>query len=231
MMSDACSLILFMCNSCRTPMWMRGVPALHKIKAASRRRIPLLVLNLKNLLKPTNNNMKTDVNHDSDCAMHNEPHMPNGPCNCDTGMKQLVYDELLSRGNDNLAEPPRNVVHAILRGYTALRKKEEDNAGHSGRGERGITFLEALFDFVATPEGKRSEAQHGRAQLGVDGNCGFALLGTNLQEGEAEFVEIQPGREPDNALAAGLQALKALRHRLKLPELNYYFGPSHPYGN
>lgn len=29
-----------------------------------------------------------------------------------------------------------------------------------------------------------------RAILSVDGNCGCALLGENLQEGEAEFVEI-----------------------------------------
>lgn len=73
-------------------------------------------------------------------------------------------------------------------------------------------------------------ARFGRAQLGVDGNCGFALLGPDLQEGEAEFVEIQPGREPDNALTACKAALGKLRERLKLPELNYYFGASHPYG-
>lgn len=30
-----------------------------------------------------------------------------------------------------------------------------------------------------------------RAILSVDGNCGCALLGENLQEGEAEFVEIK----------------------------------------
>ena len=29
-----------------------------------------------------------------------------------------------------------------------------------------------------------------RAELGVDGNCGFALLGENTQEGEAEFIKI-----------------------------------------
>jgi hypothetical protein len=72
--------------------------------------------------------------------------------------------------------------------------------------------------------------KYGRAQLGIDGNCGFALLGPDLQEGEAEFVEIQPGREPDNALAACKAALGKLRERLELPEMNYYFGESHPYG-
>ena len=29
-----------------------------------------------------------------------------------------------------------------------------------------------------------------RAELGIDGNAGFALLGDDLQSGEAEFVEI-----------------------------------------
>lgn len=29
-----------------------------------------------------------------------------------------------------------------------------------------------------------------RAVIGVDGNCGFALLGENLQEGEVEFQMI-----------------------------------------
>ena len=72
--------------------------------------------------------------------------------------------------------------------------------------------------------------KYGRAQLGVDGSCGFALLGPDIQEGEAEFVEIQPGREPDNALTACKLALKKLRERLNTPELNYYFGESHPYG-
>ena len=30
-----------------------------------------------------------------------------------------------------------------------------------------------------------------RAEIGIDGNCGFALLGEDLQVGEAEFVEIK----------------------------------------
>lgn len=36
-----------------------------------------------------------------------------------------------------------------------------------------------------------------RALIGVDGNCGFALLGENLQEGESEFVEIEPVEVPE----------------------------------
>jgi len=82
---------------------------------------------------------------------------------------------------------------------------------------------------------------YGRAQLGIDGNCGFALLGPDLQEGEAEFVEI--AKAPDTGvglvvptgkhaaeLAACRKALALLRKRLELPALNYFFGPSHPYG-
>lgn len=91
-----------------------------------------------------------------------------------------------------------------------------------------------------------------RAELGIDGNCGFALLGENIQEGEAEFVEITPvvvepyyantrheqftgERHNQLSLSAKLraakQALEKLRARLNRPDLSYYFGPSHPYGN
>jgi hypothetical protein len=92
--------------------------------------------------------------------------------------------------------------------------------------------------------------KYGRAQLGIDGNCGFALLGSDLQEGEAEFVEIaevdrstppatrheQFTGEVENArgrgakLSACQQAMAKLRERLGVPGLSYYFGPSHPYG-
>lgn len=88
-----------------------------------------------------------------------------------------------------------------------------------------------------------------RAELGIDGNCGFALLGANIQEGEAEFVEI-PAVQPDNSthherytqentasrdqaaqLSACKEALRRLRVRLGKPDLSYYFGRSHPYGD
>lgn len=90
-----------------------------------------------------------------------------------------------------------------------------------------------------------------RAELGIDGNCGFALLGPDLQEGEAEFVEIEPvtvppaitetrheqftcehrlGLEHSAKLRAAKSALQKLRDRLGRPDLSYYFGPSHPYG-
>lgn len=87
-----------------------------------------------------------------------------------------------------------------------------------------------------------------RAELGIDGDCGFALLGEDIQSGEAEFAEIE-GVTPDNSthherftqehtmqmelgakLRACGQALEQLRTRLNMPELSYYFGKSHPYG-
>jgi hypothetical protein len=90
--------------------------------------------------------------------------------------------------------------------------------------------------------------KYGRAQLGIDGNCGFALLGGDLQEGESEFIEI-PITEPDNSthherytrertqqmelsekLWACKEAFNRLKDRLNLPEMSYYFGKSHPYG-
>lgn len=69
--------------------------------------------------------------------------------------------------------------------------------------------------------------KYGRAQLGIDGNCGFALLGGDLQEGEAEFEEIT---STCSELGAPKKALQKLRDRLGLPDLSYYFGISHPYG-
>lgn len=80
-----------------------------------------------------------------------------------------------------------------------------------------------------------------RAELGVDGNCGFALLGDNLQSGEAEFVEIalppERSRDPNRyqssewCAAAGLAATKAyrrLKERLEGQPFSYRLGPSHP---
>jgi hypothetical protein len=73
-----------------------------------------------------------------------------------------------------------------------------------------------------------------RAQLGIDGNCGFALLGDDLQSGEAEFVEIAaPTYEravSADEVAAARQAFENLKLRLNMPNLSFYFGPSHPYG-
>lgn len=63
-----------------------------------------------------------------------------------------------------------------------------------------------------------------RALLSVDGNAGCALLGANLQEGEAEFVTVECRDDEHISQAevrACYQALKALRNRLGKPDLSY----------
>ena len=75
-----------------------------------------------------------------------------------------------------------------------------------------------------------------RAELGIDGNCGFALLGPDIQEGEAEFVKFTETSDKayyaplKDKLIACFQAFEKLHERLHLPELSFYFGRSHPYG-
>lgn len=72
-----------------------------------------------------------------------------------------------------------------------------------------------------------------RAELGIDGNCGFALLGENLQEGEAEFEEIKtdaPLWSMEGRLASKRainRAFTRLKARIGRP-ISYYIGPSHP---
>lgn len=80
-----------------------------------------------------------------------------------------------------------------------------------------------------------------RAELGVDGNAGFALLGENLHEGAAEFVEIalplEASKDPNRynksewlqaAKIACNKAYRALHARLPDRQFSYYLGPSHP---
>ena len=80
-----------------------------------------------------------------------------------------------------------------------------------------------------------------RAEIGVDGNCGFALLGEDLQVGEAEFVEIdmplEESKDPfryrhsDWCAAASRAATKAYRNlqkRLAPRVISYFLGASHP---
>lgn len=68
--------------------------------------------------------------------------------------------------------------------------------------------------------------EYRRAEVGVDGNCGYALLGPNIQEGEAEFVEMPNISEhPDPERYAWGKALYMLRKRLGLPQLSYFIGP------
>lgn len=69
-----------------------------------------------------------------------------------------------------------------------------------------------------------------RAVLSVDGNCGCALLGETLQEGEAEFVEVQkrPDEHLDDAEArACTQAYRKLCARLGR-QLSYAWYPRRP---
>jgi len=63
----------------------------------------------------------------------------------------------------------------------------------------------------------------GRAQVGLDGSHGFALLGENLQEGEAEFSPIEgwPNATYRQERAAWGRALKALEERLGSGPLRY----------
>lgn len=57
------------------------------------------------------------------------------------------------------------------------------------------------------------------AVCGFDGNAGFALLGENIQEGEAEFVTIaEPGGDYERSFAL-ISALENLRERLNMPNL------------
>lgn len=78
---------------------------------------------------------------------------------------------------------------------------------------------------------ERPVAQFDRAELGIDGNAGFALLGPNIQEGEAEFVEVPPEdgvrSQHDRECWAATQAFNKLKERLGRP-LSYFIGPSHP---
>lgn len=90
-----------------------------------------------------------------------------------------------------------------------------------------------------------------KAVIGIDGDCGFALLGEDLQSGEAEFQKIDyattpPVQIPSDASEqeveaarktaqdgakhfAAKTALEKLKARLNKPELEFEFHESHPY--
>lgn len=80
-----------------------------------------------------------------------------------------------------------------------------------------------------------------RAELGVDGNAGFALLGRDLMEGEAEFVTIdlppEASKDPNRyhksewvsaAKRAANKAYRKLKERLPDRQFSYYLGTSYP---
>lgn len=129
-----------------------------------------------------------------------------------------------------------------------------------GEGEAGMSYEPTTycryctepFDVYHAPDEricdscKETLPKLERAEIGVDGNCGFALLGADLQVGEAEFVEIEspteasqnPNRYHDSewcgaADRASRRALAKLRERLGMDLragkwLSYFLGPSHP---
>jgi hypothetical protein len=73
-----------------------------------------------------------------------------------------------------------------------------------------------------------------RAELGIDGNCGFALLGENIQEGEAEFVEISEApdslvMQSDREKWAAKRAFQKLQQRLVNREFSYFLGSGYPH--
>lgn len=67
-----------------------------------------------------------------------------------------------------------------------------------------------------------------RAELGIDGNCGFALLGENIQEGDVEFVEIEYDCEDIGFIQrrAATKAYRKLKERH--PNISYFLGDSYP---
>lgn len=76
---------------------------------------------------------------------------------------------------------------------------------------------------------KEKEMQ--RAELGIDGNAGFALIGENIQEGECEFVTVDQRNDEPLHVAECRAATKAynnLKERLGIEHLSYSIGPSHP---
>lgn len=70
-----------------------------------------------------------------------------------------------------------------------------------------------------------------RAKLGVDGNHCFAMVGPNLQEGEAEFEEfagdVRTSEGARQARLAIFRAYQRLKARLGRP-ISYFIGESHP---
>ncbi len=67
-----------------------------------------------------------------------------------------------------------------------------------------------------------------RAELGIDGDHAFALLGQNIQDGEAEFVKVEVPGDIASERRAATKALNNLRQRLGKPALSYFLGESHP---
>ena len=80
---------------------------------------------------------------------------------------------------------------------------------------------------------KETLMENRRAELGIDGDHAFALLGDNIQEGEVEFVAIPnwPTSTLAEKLSAAKQAFLNLQRRLGRNDFSFFFGRSHPYGD
>ena len=76
-------------------------------------------------------------------------------------------------------------------------------------------------------------SKYDRATLGIDGNCGYALLGPDLQVGESEFEEIV-SEWPVNSSPWDADAGRAITRCFRRLEarlgrrLTYYLDRSHP---
>ncbi len=83
-----------------------------------------------------------------------------------------------------------------------------------------------MGDRISPARQEMLQDQSGSVALFMDGNAGCALLGPDLQEGEAEFVTVGPYLKNDTASSperrAMTQALNLLRGRCESP-LSYRF--------
>jgi hypothetical protein len=73
------------------------------------------------------------------------------------------------------------------------------------------------------------------AELGIDGNCGYAIINGNLAEEGAEFVEIVATTASGNASDADKRfaAMKAYdilkkRRKARSDYITFYYGTSYP---
>ena len=69
-----------------------------------------------------------------------------------------------------------------------------------------------------------------RARLGIDGNCGFALIGNNLQESESEFEEFEGDIKTSDGVRNARLAINRAFTRLKkrVGNISYFLDESHP---
>ncbi|WP_339862296.1 hypothetical protein [Paremcibacter congregatus] len=97
-----------------------------------------------------------------------------------------------------------------------------------------LTYQEYMDDLVSLcknpiPENRVKELmEYGPVRLSLDGNCGCALMGQNLQEGEAEFFEVNYEEINDSRINAERRAVVRAFNRLKArcggDSLRYYTG-------